>query len=145
MAEQLQIAVHKFLMRFSESYDGSQRLHETTHAIPFKVALAIKNSMIKRGFPQFKHSKELSVATLLDPRFKVFGFGDCEPGSASHAAAESARKLLYKLVSDLTPSTPEKQVTQCPEFSHYFSLENRKARAHSRLAPLLDGKIEVDR
>ena len=141
----LQSSVSQFLKRFQVACNGPNHLDEKVHNIAFEVAKAMKCSMISREFSKFALDDDIAIATLLDPRFKMFGFGECLPGTYSHDASDRARKLLYKLVSQMPINSPQKDTMSCNSSSPYFLLEARKAKAHSRLAPLLDSKMEVDR
>lgn len=90
-----------------------------TSSLPItkEVANSLKNSMFSRNFNSFSTDKYLILATILDPRFKLYGFKTDE--SLSYAK----RLLRGEIVKVKLPQPPTPTTDLAPSNSIWSSLD----------------------
>lgn len=67
-----------------------------SHPKGFKVANAMKTSMINRGFASHVNNRVSKIATILDPMYKIHAFSSPE-------AREEAVRALYEAAANIHP------------------------------------------
>ena len=87
LATRLQHQMNAYLKCFDTTTKASDRLCKTTYAAAFAFANGLRSSMLNRDFSSLRNDPKLAVATLLDPRFKTFGFGNNFSSGEERSAA----------------------------------------------------------
>ena len=123
---------------FDTTTKASDRLCKTTYAAAFAFANGLRSSMLNRDFSFLRNDPKLAVATLLDPRFKTFGFGN------NFSSGEEARQLLYRAAASIARPEQAEVVERVTTNGIWEELEHRKALAHVELQPTIEARIEVD-
>ena len=138
LANRLQHQVNAYLKLFDTTTKASDRLCKTTYAAAFAFANGLRSSMLNRDFSSLRNDPKLAVATLLDPRFKTFGFGN------NFSSGEEARQLLYRAAASIARPEQAEVVERVTTNGIWEELEHRKALAHVELQPTIEARIEVD-